>query len=82
MIMHIECRLMRGHGGCTVGWNASESDLQNLAINSPLPASKRIRAALRSSSMAHAAEDACRRGSCIRLRACGITGQDQKNCVP
>jgi len=73
---------MKGSGGRTVGQNASGSDLLNLAINSPLPASKKIRTAPGAGTLTCDADDACRRGNCIRLRACGIEGRMKKNCVP
>jgi len=73
---------MKGSGGRTVGQNASDSDLLNLAIDLPLPASKKFVPLLGAGTLTCDADDACRRGNCIRLRACGITGRMKKNCVP
>jgi len=53
--------------------------LQNPAIDRPILGANWFVLLLdRRCTMAHDAEDAGRRGSCIRLRACGITEQDER----
>ena len=65
-----------------MGQNASGSDLLNLAIDLPLPASKKFVPLLGAGTITCDADDACRRGNCIRLRACGITGRMKKELRP
>lgn len=62
-----------------MGKNASDRYLLNLAIKfGPILGANRFVPFLGRGKVTRDAEDARRRGSCIRLRACGITEQDER----